>query len=100
MKHKPLCLSFVMLAACSTPAIKDRIVTVSIPIATHPIKPADVPPVPAPLGPRPQSLSAAADVLLSKVCEWVAFGIRVQPLLRVSAGEKQAELPRFPECEP
>jgi hypothetical protein len=89
----------LLLAACSTPAIKDRIVTVSMPIATRPLKPADLPAAPAPLGPRPQSLSAAADVLMSKVCELEAYVLRADPLLRLSAGLPQQALANYPECE-
>lgn len=89
-----------LLAACSTPTVvRDRVVEVSVPIAVQPIKPADVPAVPTPLPPRPKELSAAADVLLSKVCEWVAFGLKADPLLRVSAGMRQEALAAYPECE-
>jgi hypothetical protein len=48
---------------------------------------------------RPSSLSAAADLLLSKVCELEAYVLKADPLLRVSAGEPQKPLPRYPECE-
>jgi hypothetical protein len=85
--------------ACSTPAIKDRIVEVSVPIATKPLKPEQVPAVPAPLGPRPSSLSAAADLLLAKHCEFVAYALKADPLLRLSAGMQQQALAKFPECE-
>jgi hypothetical protein len=54
---------------------------------------------PAPLGPRPSSLSAAADALFAQVCKLEAYVLRADPLLRVSAGEKPAELPKYPECE-
>lgn len=89
----------IALSACSTPAIKDRIVEVSVPIATKPLKPEQVPAVPAPLGPRPQSLSAAADLLLAKHCEFVAYALKADPLLRLSAGMPQSALAKFPECE-
>lgn len=92
-------LSFCACFGCATPAIKDRVVEVSVPIATHPVKPADVPAVPAPLGPRPQSLSAAADLLLAKHCEFVAYALKADPLLRLSAGMQQQALAKFPECE-
>jgi hypothetical protein len=92
-------MSIALLAGCSTPAIKDRIVEVDKPVAVQPIKPADVPPVPAPLGPRPQSLSAAADLLLAKHCEFVAYALKTDPLLRLSAGLQQQALAKFPECE-
>jgi hypothetical protein len=87
------------LSACSTPAVKDRIVEVDKPVAVQPIKPADVPPVPTPLGPRPSSLSAAADLLLAKHCEFVAYALKADPLLRLSAGMPQRPLAKFPECE-
>jgi hypothetical protein len=90
----------VMLAACATPTVvKDRVVEVVKPVATQPIKPADVPKAPAPLPPRPKNLSAAADVLASKWCEAVSYMLRADPLLRVSAGLPPHALPAYPECE-
>ena len=69
------------------------------PVAVQPIKPEQVPTPPAPLGPRPDSLSAAADMLLAKVCEFVAYTLRADPLLKVSAGQRPADAQRYPECE-
>jgi len=89
----------VMLAGCATNAVKTEVKEVRVPVAVKPIKPEQVPVVPAPLPPRPSSLSAAADVLLSKVCEWVAYGLKADPLLRVSAGEPQMPLHAYPECK-
>jgi hypothetical protein len=89
----------LMAGMCQTPAVKDRIIEVKVPVAVQPIKPEQVPPLPSPLPPRPGSLSAAADTLLSKVCEWVAYGIRAKPLLEVSAGQQPTDAPKFPECE-
>lgn len=89
----------IALSACSTPAIKDRIVEVSVPIATKPINPADVPTPPAPLPPRPKELSAAADLLLSKWCAAVSYMLKADPLLRVSAGMPQKALEQYKECE-
>lgn len=88
-----------MLAACSTPPVQTRTVEVKVPVAVQPIKPAQVPAVPPPLGPRPQSLSAAADLLLADHCKWVAYGLLTDPLLRVSAGEPPQPLPKYAECE-
>jgi hypothetical protein len=87
------------LAACQTPATRTQTVEVRVPVAVQPIKPEQVPTVPAPLGPRPESASAAADMLLADHCKWVAYGLLTDPLLRVSAGEPPKELPRYPECE-
>lgn len=95
-----LCLvAIVLLSACATPAIKTETVEVKVPVAVQPIKPTQVPVVPAPLGPRPDSLSAAADQLLAKHCEFVAYALLADPLLRLSAGLPQQPLPQFPECE-
>lgn len=99
MKRAHICYIFVLLAACQTPATRTQTVEVKVPVAVQPIQPAQVPAVPAPLGPRPESLSAAADVLLAKHCEFVAYALKADPLLRLSAGEKPTELPKFPECE-
>jgi hypothetical protein len=87
------------LAACQTPAVQTRTVEVKVPVAVQPIKPAQVPAVPAPLAKRPASLSAAADLLLAKVCELEAYALKADPLLRLSAGMPQQPLARFPECE-
>jgi hypothetical protein len=92
-------LTFLALAGCQTPAIQTRTVEVKVPVATHPITVAQVPKVPDPLGKRPQSLSAAADQLLAKHCQWVAYALLADPLLRVSAGASQLPLPAYPECE-
>ena len=94
-----IAMLFVALTGCSTPAVKDRIVVEKVPVAVHSITPAQVPTAPAPLPPRPSSLSAAADVLLADHCSWVAFGLKAFPLLRVSAGLPPSELPKYPECE-
>jgi hypothetical protein len=76
-----------------------RTVEVKVPVAVQPIKPAQVPAVPAPLAKRPASLSAAADLLLAKVCELEAYALKADPLLRLSAGMPQQALAKFPECE-
>lgn len=87
------------LGGCAAGATRTQTVEVRVPVAIQPIKPDQVPAVPAPLGPRPQSLSAAADLLLAKHCEFVAYALKADPLLRLSAGEPQQALPQFPECE-
>jgi hypothetical protein len=89
----------VVLGGCATGATQTSTVEVKVPVAIQPIKPAQVPAVPAPLGPRPQSLSSAADLLLAKLCEFVGYAIKADPLLHVSAGLNQGELPAYPECE-
>lgn len=98
MKRSAILVS-ALLAACQTPATRIQTVEVKIPVAVQPINPRQVPLPPAPLPKRPPSLSAAADLLLSKWCESVAYMLRADPLLRVSAGLPQKQLESYPECE-
>jgi hypothetical protein len=88
----------LVLSGCATEATRTQTVEVKVPVAVQPIKPDQVPAVPAPLGPRPQSLSAAADQLLAKHCEFVGYALKADPLLRLAAGLPPLELPKFPEC--
>lgn len=99
MKKIFLILPLFALTACPSGAVQERVVEVSKPVAVYPVKAADVPAQPKPLPPRPSSLSAAADMLLGKVCEWVAYGLRTDPLLRVSSNQVPAEPAKYPECE-
>src|SRR4051812_45191497 len=89
----------LVLSGCATGATRTQTVEVKVPVAVQPIKPAQVPAVPVPLGPRPRTLSPAADLLLADHCKWVAYGLLTDPLLRVSAGEPPQPLPLYPECE-
>lgn len=89
----------LLLAGCATGAVKERVVEVKVPVAVQPITAAQVPVVPAPLGLRPPSLSAAADLLLAKWCEAVGYMLRADPLLRISAGQQPVAVAGFPECE-
>jgi ABC-type lipoprotein release transport system permease subunit len=94
-----LAFAIAALSACASDAVQTRTVEVKVPVAVQPIKPDQVPAVPAPLPPRPSSLSAAADVLASKWCEAVSYFLKADPLLRVSAGQQPNPLPTYPECE-
>jgi hypothetical protein len=87
------------LIACQTPAVHDRVVPISVPIAVQPIKPSDVPVLPAPLPKRPADARQALDLALAQVCAFVAYGLKADPLLRVSAGLPPLEPPKYPECE-
>jgi hypothetical protein len=89
----------LLLSACASNAVQTRTVEVKVPVAVQPIKPAQVPAVPAPLAKRPASASAALDVLLADHCKWVAYGLLTDPLLRVSAGLPPQVLSTYPECE-
>jgi hypothetical protein len=86
------------LAACQTPAVKTETVEVRVPVATHPIAAADVPVLPTPLPKRPADARAALDVALAQVCRFVSYGLKADPLLRLSAGLPPQEAPKYPEC--
>jgi hypothetical protein len=88
-----------MGAACSTPATKIQTVEVKVPVATHPVNPADVPALPAPLPKRPADARQALDVALAQVCRFVSYALKADPLLRVSAGLPPQEAPAYPECQ-
>lgn len=88
------------LAACaSSVPVQTEIKVVKEPVAVQPIKPADVPVVPAPLGPRPPTLRQSADRAFGGWCDAVAYFLRADPLLRLSAGLPPLALPPYPECE-
>jgi hypothetical protein len=87
------------LAACATPATRIETVEVKVPVAVHPVAPKDVPQIPAPLGPRPKDARAALDVSQAQVCRFVAYALKADPLLRISAGLPPLEPVKFPECE-
>lgn len=91
------------LAACATAAekapVQDRIVYVDRPVATQPIKPEQVPPIVQPLGPRPPTIPQAADRALAGFCEAIAYVLKADPLLMISAGQPPRQLPGYPECD-
>lgn len=89
----------LLVASCATGPTKDRIVEVATPVAVQPIKPDQIPALPAPLPKRPANVSSALDLALGKWCEAVAYILKTDPLLRVSAGLPPRDLPPFPECE-
>lgn len=93
-------VALALLAGCvGSPVVKTETVEVKVPVPVQPIRADQVPAAPAPLPPRPANLSAAADLLLGKWCEAVAYMVRADPLLRISAGGGPGALPRYPECE-
>lgn len=93
-------LLIVASAGCGGPAVvKERVRTVSVPVAVRPVQPGQIPRLPLPLNPRPSSDAAAGDLLLAKVCELTAYVLAADPLLHVSAGIEPRELPRYPQCE-
>lgn len=92
-------LALTLSACAGAPQTRVETVEVKIPVAIQPIKPEQVPAVPAPLGKRPPTVQQAADAALAKVCEFVGYALKADPLLRLSAGEKPLELALYPECQ-
>jgi hypothetical protein len=93
-------LVVAVLPGCSTPTVtKTETVEVKVPVAVQPIRPDQVPVVPAPLPKRPADARDALDVAVGKWCEAVVYFLKANPLLQISAGEKATELARYPECE-
>lgn len=90
------------IAACgpTPPQVpSDRIVEVDKPVPVHPIKPTDVPALPAPLGPIPPTWKQREEAALGKLCEFVAYALTVDPMLHTSAGvPPPAAEPVYPEC--
>lgn len=90
----------LLLSACgSGVVVKERVTSVSKPVAVLPVKPEQIPHLPLPLNNRPKSDAAAADLLLAKFCEVLTYVFTADPLLRVSAGLPPREFPRYPQCE-
>lgn len=95
-----LSLIALLLTGCANgPPVETRVQRELVPVATKPIKAEQVPRPVAPLPPRPESPSAAADVLLSAWCKAVKYMLQADPLLRLSAGIEATALQRYPECE-
>jgi hypothetical protein len=95
-----LALVCILLTACGGGVVvKERVRTVSVPVAVRPVQPEQIPPLPLPLNNRPASPAAAADLLLGKFCEVLTYVFKADPLLRVSAGLEPRDFPRYPQCE-
>lgn len=93
-------LVYLLLTGCAgSPAIQTRIQEVAVPVAVHPVDPAQVPALVEGLPPRPASPSAAADLLLAKVCELFGYMLQADPLVRAGAGLPPRPIANWPECE-
>jgi hypothetical protein len=88
----------LVLGGCATGATRTETVEVKVPVATHPIAPAAVPQLPAPLPKRPADARSALDLALGQVCRFVSYALKADPLLRLSAGLPPQEAPKYPEC--
>jgi hypothetical protein len=89
----------LMAASCAQDAVKTETVEVKVPVAVQPIRPADVPTLPAPLPKRPADARQALDVALAQVCRFVGYALKADPLLRLSAGLAAKDAPAYPECD-
>jgi hypothetical protein len=54
---------------------------------------------PAPLGPRPASLSATLDAALAKLCEYVRYAELADPLIQHAAGIAVTQRVAEPVCQ-
>lgn len=91
----------LLVSACAHTKTEfvDRAVEVDKPVAVQPITANDVPAVPGPLGAPPATDEQRRQLLLSKVCEFVAYALLADPALRHSAGLPPQALPDYPECD-
>jgi hypothetical protein len=55
---------------------------------------------PAPMGPRPSSMSAALDLAIAKLCEYVGYADRADTLLQHAAGMTPVQRVLEPICRP
>lgn len=100
MKHLIIFAALALDACAATKGVETtKIVEKLVPVAIQPIKESDIPPLPAPLGPRPPSAQQAADAAFAAHCRDIAWIIKSFPLLLTSAGLAPAQAPLYPECE-
>lgn len=93
-----IAIASLLMACSTTPQIRVETVETKVPVAVQPIRPSDVPAPPPALGPRPKTVSQAADAAFAGWCAAVAYIVRAVPLLSVSAGLPPAQAPDYPEC--
>jgi hypothetical protein len=92
----------MLLAACASGPVKEietqQFVVTKTERAITPAQVASNQP-PAPLGPRPGSLPAAADTLAAKLCEWVLFGRKADAMNQHAAGMEPISRVLEPICD-
>lgn len=89
----------VLLTGCVSAPVQTKTVEVDVPVAVHPIKPSQIPPLPAQLGPRPSDARDGEAVALAGRCDAISFVIKAWPLLNVSAGLGAVQAPVYEECK-
>lgn len=91
------------LTACATRAPVHEIRTQEVAV-THVERPVTEQQVreiapPAPMGPRPSTLRAALDLAVAKLCEYVGYADRADPLLQHAAGLTPVQRVVEPICQ-
>ncbi len=96
-------VGLAMITACATPPAITRIDTRDVvvtkierPLTEQQVR-ETVPP--APMGRRPEALSAALDLALAQMCAWVRYAERADPMLQHSAGIPVTQRVNEPICQ-
>lgn len=94
--------ALIIVAACATPPAITRIDTRDVvvtkierPLTEQQVR-ETVPP--APMGRRPDAIPAALDLAIAKLCEYVGYAERADPMLMHSAGVAITQRVREPIC--
>lgn len=103
MKATLILFGALALSACATPAPIHDIRTQEVAV-THVERAVTEQQVreiapPAPMGPRPSALSAALDLAVAKLCEYVGYAGRADPLLQHAAGLTPVQRVVEPICQ-
>lgn len=88
LKSFALAAACLAVAACATGSAEREIQTHEVVVTRteKAVKPEQVPTPPRPIGARPADASSALDALAAKLCEYVGYADRADPLLQNAAG--------------
>lgn len=90
------------LAACASGSTEKEIQTHEVVVTRteKAVTPAQVPTPPRPIAARPADASSALDTLAAKLCEYVGYADRADPLLQNAAGMTVTQRVLEPICQP
>jgi hypothetical protein len=102
MKTLILSAALLALAACATAPVREietqEVVVTHVERAITEQQVRETAP-PAPMGPRPGTVSAALDASLAKLCEYVSYADRADTLLQHGAGMAPVQRVMEPICQ-
>jgi hypothetical protein len=99
MRRLILACAIAALAGCATAPVKEIATRDVVVTRTEKsVKAADVPTPPAAMPARPGNISAALDLALAKLCEYVGYTEKADPLLQNAAGVSLGDRVREPIC--